>query len=67
LVEALKSGKLRGYATDVYLSDPPPENSPLLSAPNTILTPHVGAETKENLLRIGIVVDRLIGEYVGKH
>ena len=63
LVEALKSGKLRGYATDVYMSDPPPPDSPILTAPNTILMPHVGAETKENLLRIGVVVERLIDEY----
>jgi phosphoglycerate dehydrogenase-like enzyme len=63
LVEALKSGKLRGYAADVYMSDPPPADSPILTAPNTILTPHVGAETKENLLRIGVVVDRIIDEY----
>jgi len=63
LVEALKSGKIRGYAADVFMSDPPPPESPILTAPNTILTPHVGAETKENLLRIGVVVDRIIDEY----
>jgi D-3-phosphoglycerate dehydrogenase len=63
LVAALKSGKLRGYAADVYMSDPPPPDSPILTAPNTILMPHVGAETKENLLRIGVVVDRIIDEY----
>jgi len=67
LVEALKSGKLRGYATDVYMSDPPPPDSPILTAPNTILMPHVGAETKENLLRIGVVVERLIDEYALTH
>ncbi len=63
VADALKSGKLRGYATDVYMSDPPPADSPIISAPNTILMPHVGAETKENLLRIGYVVDRIIEEY----
>jgi D-3-phosphoglycerate dehydrogenase len=66
VAEALKSGKLRGYAADVFNSDPPPADSPILSAPNTILTPHVGAETKENLLRIGVVVERIIAEFVGK-
>ncbi len=67
VVEALKSGKLAGYATDVYYSDPP-ENSPLLSAPNVILTPHIGAETEENLHRISVVMERIIGEYVaGRH
>ncbi|MDD5427531.1 MAG: hydroxyacid dehydrogenase [candidate division Zixibacteria bacterium] len=65
LVEALKSGKLAGYGNDVWYSDPP-ENSPLIDAPNCILTPHIGASTNENLLRIGTVVDRLIGEYIGK-
>jgi D-3-phosphoglycerate dehydrogenase len=63
VAEALRSGKLRGYGADVYNADPPPPDSPILKAPNTILTPHVGAETKENLLRIGIVVERIIGEY----
>jgi len=65
VVEALKSGKLAGYATDVWYSDPP-ENSPLIGAPNVVMMPHVGAETKENLLRIGQIVDRLVAEYAGK-
>jgi len=63
VAEALKSGKIKGYATDVWYSDPP-ESTPLTSAPNTVCTPHIGASTKENLLRIGEVIDRLIGEYV---
>jgi D-3-phosphoglycerate dehydrogenase len=66
VAEALRTGKLRGYATDVFYGDPPPPESPILKAPNTIITPHVGAETKENLLRIGIVVERIISEFVGK-
>jgi D-3-phosphoglycerate dehydrogenase len=60
LAEALKSGKVRAYATDVWFSDPPEPSSPLLSAPNVIMAPHIGASSKENLLRIGdIVVDIL--------
>ena len=58
MAEALKSGKVRSYATDVWFSDPPPEDSPLLKAPNVQMTPHIGASSKENLLRIGdIIVD----------
>ncbi len=53
LAEALKAGKVGAYATDVYLSDPPDPKSPLLSAPNVVLMPHVGGSSKENLLRIG--------------
>ncbi|HQR45201.1 MAG TPA: hydroxyacid dehydrogenase [Thermoanaerobaculia bacterium] len=53
MAEALKSGKVAAYATDVYLSDPPDPKSPLLSAPNVVLMPHVGGSSRENLLRIG--------------
>ncbi len=63
IVDALDSGQLGGYATDVFYSDPP-ENTPLVNSPKTILTPHVGASSKENMLRIGHIVDRLIDEYV---
>jgi len=60
LVEALKSGKVRVYATDVWTSDPPPADCPLLTAPNVIMAPHIGASTKENLLRIGDEVMQIL-------
>ncbi len=63
VVEGLKSGKIAAYGNDVWYSDPP-ENSPLIDAPNVVLLPHLGASTKENLLRIGEIVDQQIGEYV---
>jgi D-3-phosphoglycerate dehydrogenase len=53
MVKALESGKVQAYATDVYPSDPPADDYPVLKAPNVILTPHIGASSKENLLRIG--------------
>ncbi len=66
VAEALRSGKLAGYATDVYSSEPPEPDNPLLTAPNTLLTPHMGASSKENLLRIGEEVVRILAEYTGK-
>lgn len=60
LADALAAGKVRAYATDVWESDPPPATSPLLTAPNVLMAPHIGASSKENLLRIGdIIVDIL--------
>ena len=53
LAEALKGGKVRAYATDVWTSDPPDPTCPLLTAPNVLMAPHIGASSKENLLRIG--------------
>ncbi|HNR68681.1 MAG TPA: hydroxyacid dehydrogenase [bacterium] len=65
LAEALKSGKIAGYATDVWYSDPP-ENTPLRGAPNTLMAPHIGASTTENLLRIGEIVEKLIEKFVAE-
>lgn len=66
VIEALKSGKLGCYCADVFPKEPP-ENSPLLKAPNVILTPHIGASSKENLLRIGEIVEKQIAEFVKQH
>lgn len=66
MAEALKSGKVRCYATDVWVSDPPPADEPLLNAPNMLMAPHIGASTGENLLRIGDTIERLIAEYTGE-
>jgi len=46
MVEALESGKVRAYATDVWYSDPPDESCPLYDAPNVIMTPHLGASSR---------------------
>lgn len=66
VAQALGSGKLAGYATDVWYSDPP-ENSPLMAAPNTIFAPHIGASTKENMKRIGVIIERLVSDFAAKH
>ena len=65
VARALKEGRLGGYATDVYLKEPP-EGSPLLSAPRVILTPHLGASTAENLLRLGDSIVARLAKYAGK-
>ncbi|MBM3607315.1 MAG: D-2-hydroxyacid dehydrogenase family protein [Alphaproteobacteria bacterium] len=48
MLAALKSGQLGGVALDVYDIEPLPMDHPLLSAPNTLLTPHLGYVMKEN-------------------
>jgi D-3-phosphoglycerate dehydrogenase len=63
LVEALKSGKIKAYATDVWYSDPPAPECPILKAPNVIMAPHIGASTKENLLRIGNEVVEILEKF----
>jgi D-3-phosphoglycerate dehydrogenase len=51
VADALRSGQLGGAAFDVFESEPP-TGSPLLDAPNTVLTPHLGASTAEAQVRV---------------
>lgn len=65
LADALHSGKVAAAAIDVYQKEPP-VGSPLLTAPNVLHTPHLGASSKEAQTRVGVeiveqVVDALRG------
>ncbi len=46
LVAALERGKLSGAALDVYDVEPLPASHPLRTAPNCVLTPHIGYVTE---------------------
>jgi phosphoglycerate dehydrogenase-like enzyme len=48
LVDALHAGRLAGAAIDVYDEEPLPLDHPLRTAPNTVLTPHIGYVSAEN-------------------
>lgn len=56
LAEALKSGKLKGAGIDVYSSEPPAADNPLIGLPNVVHTPHLGASTKEAEREVGIQI-----------
>tara|TARA_B100001094_G_scaffold235763_1_gene230831 strand:+ start:16026 stop:16886 length:861 start_codon:yes stop_codon:yes gene_type:complete len=61
MLNALESGKLGGYGTDVLEEEPPAPDHPLLSAPNTLITPHIGSRTYESIQRqAGMAVRNLI-------
>ncbi len=50
--KALGEGKISYYASDVWETEPPVENTPLYRTEKVIMTPHIGASTTENLERI---------------
>jgi D-3-phosphoglycerate dehydrogenase len=51
MLAALKSGKVGGYGADVLDIEPPPADHPLLTAPNCVITPHIGSRTYESVPR----------------
>ncbi|MBB5761074.1 phosphoglycerate dehydrogenase [Methylorubrum rhodesianum] len=68
LAIALKQGRLRGAAVDVFPVEPRSNDerfvSPLQGIPNVILTPHIGGSTEEAQDRIGSEVARKLVDYV---
>ena len=56
LYEALSRNELAAAASDVFAVEPPGVDMPLMSLPNFLPTPHIGANTEEALYRMGITV-----------
>jgi D-3-phosphoglycerate dehydrogenase len=59
LHEALVAGTIAGAGLDVFVSEPP-TNDALLSLPNIIVTPHLGASTDEAQEKAGVSVARSV-------
>jgi D-3-phosphoglycerate dehydrogenase len=66
VAEALRDGRLAGAGIDVFPHEPP-TGSPLLDAPNTVLTPHLGASTEEaQVLVAEEVADQVLDVLAGR-
>jgi D-3-phosphoglycerate dehydrogenase len=66
LADAIHEGKVAGAALDVYISEPPPADHPLIQMEQVITTPHLGASTDEAQLNVAIAVAEQIVEFL-KH
>jgi phosphoglycerate dehydrogenase-like enzyme len=67
VIEALKGGRLAYAGFDVYDQEPLPLNHPLRTAPNVILTPHIGYVTEENYRSsYPQIVENILGYLDGK-
>jgi D-3-phosphoglycerate dehydrogenase len=63
---ALNDGRLGGAGIDVFEHEPP-TGSPLLDAPNTLLTPHLGASTEEAQVAVAEeVADQVLDVLAGR-
>ncbi|PON73706.1 D-3-phosphoglycerate dehydrogenase [Parasponia andersonii] len=67
LVRALDSGVVAQAALDVFTVEPPPQDSKLVQHENVIVTPHLGASTKEAQEGVAIeIAEAVVGALKGE-
>ncbi len=64
LADALKTGVIAGAGIDVFSTEPPTPDNPLLSAPNIVLTPHLGASTVEAQENVAVEAAQLLADFL---
>ena len=64
IADALKEKKIAGAALDVYATEPPVADHPLLKLDNVVLTPHLGASTDEAQTAVSVDACKAIVGYL---
>jgi D-3-phosphoglycerate dehydrogenase len=64
LLAALEEGRLAGAALDVFAEEPPPKDHPLLQREDVIVTPHLGASSREAQLNVAVDVAHQVCEFL---
>jgi D-3-phosphoglycerate dehydrogenase len=61
LIEALRTHKIAGAALDVFPEEPIPDDDPLLSLDNVVITSHIAGSTPEALIKsVDLLFDKFI-------
>lgn len=74
MYEALKSGRIGGYASDVLENELAGSGlqgndsfvSPLFECDNFVVTPHIGAHTLDTFHDVGVFITEKVKEFIGK-
>ncbi|MDN7144819.1 NAD(P)-dependent oxidoreductase [Liquorilactobacillus mali] len=64
LFKCLKKGEIGGAALDTLRNEPIGVDHPLLKLPNVIVTPHIGAQTRDTIERTGMMVAKEIVNFI---
>ncbi len=64
LLKHLDAGHLGGAALDTFVHEPLPADSPLRSHPRLILTPHLGASTKEAQKAVSTILAKQVLDFI---
>lgn len=67
VTDALNSGKIRGFASDVLAKEPPVNGSPLFGAPNCIITPHIAWAPIESRKRLMNTATENVRAFIDGH
>ncbi len=67
VARAVLEGEIAGTGADVFSVEPPPMDNPLLGLPNSILSPHSAAVTREGARRMGIeAAQNIVDHFEGR-
>ena len=64
LLEALNDGRVGGAALDVFETEPPPADHPLLNHERVICTPHLGASTGQAQVNVAVAVAEQVRDFL---
>ncbi|HJP90798.1 MAG TPA: phosphoglycerate dehydrogenase [Pyrinomonadaceae bacterium] len=64
LYEAITNGSIAGAALDVFVEEPPPADHQLLQLEQVVVTPHLGASTKEAQEGVAFTVAEQMRDYL---
>ena len=67
VANALRTGQLGAYCTDVMSQEPPSADHPILHAPNVYITPHVAWATADARQRIIDIMSRNLDTFLAGH
>ncbi|MBL8769637.1 MAG: phosphoglycerate dehydrogenase [Planctomycetes bacterium] len=67
LAAAIERGHVAGAAIDVFESEPPARDNPLLRSPSVVVTPHLGASTTEAQERASLEICQQVLAYLTDH
>lgn len=72
MAQAIKGGKVSGFATDVFEQEPADESDPIVklakqSHPRVILSPHLGAGSRASQVKLWQVLTQQINEFVSQN
>jgi len=66
LAKAIDEGRIAGAAIDVFESEPPDKGNPLCHTPQVVVTPHLGASTREAQYKAGAAIaDQVVAGLTG--